>query len=161
MSNVRTHIEPIITTLINLSRRRRVASLSLLLFCLAAGVRLVSIEAAAFEPKGAVGRKSLVDRSSLITRLPRDWPSMPMPTFLITVIFREARVSVDRFLPAPAVMTSSPRNILLLELIAGRKGLVVQGLIKARLLLLMLITICPQWLLQLRRKLWRTNAIEP
>src|SRR5829696_5787321 len=54
MSNVRTHIELIIRLVTNLSRRRRVVSLSLLLFCLAAGVRLVSIDAAAFEPKGAV-----------------------------------------------------------------------------------------------------------
>ena len=54
MSNVRTHIEVIFRSVTNSSRRRRVVSLSLLLFCLAAGVRLVSIEAAAFEPKGAL-----------------------------------------------------------------------------------------------------------
>src|SRR5690349_12984020 len=54
MSNVRTHIELISRSLINAGRRRRVVSLSLLLFCLAAGVRLVSIEAAGSTSKGFI-----------------------------------------------------------------------------------------------------------
>ena len=50
MSNVRTHIRSVI----NSSRRRRVVSLSLFLFCLAAAVRLVSIEAAGSTSKGFI-----------------------------------------------------------------------------------------------------------
>ena len=50
MSNVRTHIRSVI----NSSRRRRVVTLSLLIFCLAAGVRLVSIEAAGSTAKGFI-----------------------------------------------------------------------------------------------------------
>ena len=51
---------------------------------------------------------------------------MAIPTFSLPVISRAARISADRLLPALAVRTSSPQNILLLELIAGRKGLVGQ-----------------------------------
>src|SRR6185369_8202088 len=51
MSNVRTHI---IRSLINAGRRRRVVTLSLLIFGLAAGVRLVSIDAAGSTVKGFI-----------------------------------------------------------------------------------------------------------
>lgn len=54
MSNVRTHIEFIIRSTTKASRRRRIVGLSLLLFCLAAGVRLVSSEAAGSPAKGFI-----------------------------------------------------------------------------------------------------------
>ena len=50
MRDVRTHIGFIIRSIINLDHRRRVVSLSLLIFCLVAGVRLFSISVAGAPP---------------------------------------------------------------------------------------------------------------